>query len=156
MFCSDAPKAKNLSCKFIDEAISSGYFLKYIKDTGTFDATLMRDALFQLKHLIEKMQKMSDSVQQILVQFENKYIDARKTENNITLPNDELYIPLVLADRQQDIVNLSIAIIKGLEGNMINLQNLEINPPAPFIRSAELIKEETPNIDEIKNWLSTF
>jgi hypothetical protein len=78
-----------------------------------------------------------------------------KTEEEVAIPNQDLVFPLALADMEKDIVLLSIALLRALDGDDRLLPSVELNPPTPLFAEAERIREETPTLEEIREWIKT-
>ncbi len=142
-----------LSTQFVNQAVASGQFLQYDKDTGNYTPTLLSERLFQLKQRISHLQVMSKESNQLLVEFVMKYKDVAKTEQEVTVPNEDLLIPLAIANMQEDIFTLSIAILEALSGNLALLGLEKLNLPSPFIPEAEKIEQETATIADITSWI---
>ena len=146
------------STKFIDQALISGEFLEYDSDLNTYRSGLVNNALFKLKENIERLRYMEQTSKDILMKFVDKYKDNLKYEGELSVNNSvnntDLMIPMALMGCQQNIVMLSIALVKALDGNMDILSNLTLNPVSPLSEEAERLKKETATVDEVIEWIN--
>lgn len=147
-------RGNGLSTRFIDQALITGEFLEYDFDLNRYRSGPINNALFDLREIIERLRFIQQSWRGIQLEFVHKYNDESKTQRDVSVSNSDLFMPFVLADRQQDIVTLSAALIKALDGDMNKLSNLRLNPPSPFREIAQEIKNETATTDELTRWLN--
>lgn len=143
-----------LSMQFINQALSSGQFLNYNKDNSSYEPSLISEKLFQLSEYIETVKIMTKGSTQLFTDLYNKYIDQANSQATVSIPNVYLLAPLSLADRQQDVVNLSVGIYKALEGDFSFLETVKLNNPSPLPLDVEKLKEEAVTLDDIVSWLS--
>jgi hypothetical protein len=150
--------ASRLSMQFIDQALSSGTFLEYDFQTSNFKSTPIHDALFQLKENIGMLRGFSEgTLNDEQLKFIAKYSHAsnRKafTDESVTVKNEELLMPLVCHDCEQNIAMLCIAIFKAIDGDAQPLINLKLNALNPSQEEVEKVKEERTTIEDIVAWL---
>ncbi|MBC8492792.1 MAG: DUF4062 domain-containing protein [Chloroflexi bacterium] len=147
-------KGYGLSTRFIDHALISGEFLEYDPDLHTYRSSQINNALFELRENIDRLRFMGSSSRDAFMNFAEKYKHLLKIEGDVPVSNSDLLVPLALADCQQNIVDLTVALIKALDGNAKMLSELHLNPTSPLLTEAERIKNETPNLDEIIKWVN--
>jgi hypothetical protein len=148
-----AGMGKNLSDNFIEQSLESGEFLVYDKRSGEIISGLFNDRLFQLREQIRGLISSADGSQNQIIDFIAKYSKIAKGEGNISVPNLMLVFPLALADREHNVINLSIGLLKALEGDESMLETIQLIPSSPFNEQAKEIQSENPNLNEIEKWI---
>jgi hypothetical protein len=143
-----------LSSRFIDEALSSGHFLEYDNNKNAYKPSILSERLFQLRDKIEHVQTMIKGSGQITNYLLAKYSSLADLEKDISIPNQDIIIPMSISNCQEDIVNLSIGIYKALEGNESFLDTIQLNPLSPLPLDTEKLKNELVTREEIIEWLS--
>ncbi|HEX2907013.1 MAG TPA: hypothetical protein VHO69_09150, partial [Phototrophicaceae bacterium] len=129
-------------------------FLEYDFEIGVYKATIIHNALFQLREYVERLQYSVEIYSDEWISFIKKYKKYLHQENtNVTIKNMDLLVPLAVADKEQNVANLSVAIVKALNGDSNMLLNLKLKPPSPFVREAEGIQKETVTVEEIESWI---
>lgn len=146
-------RSKNISTQFIDQALRSGEFLEYQRESASYVSGLLNERLFELRNRIEVFRLLIESFREPLNQLFSQYRDVAKQEDDVVIPNQDLIFPLALADIEEDILRLSIALIRALDGDERFLSLIELNPPNPLMPEAERIRGETPSRDEVEAWV---
>jgi len=143
-----------LSTCFINQALISGEFLDYYPDLNTYQSGPINKALLELRENIDRLRFMQQFSRDELTGFVGKYKGLSKTEENVTVSNKDLLMPLALADCEQNILALTVALVKALDSDMTLLLKLNLNPTSPLLTEAEKIKNETPSLEDIIKWVS--
>lgn len=143
-----------LSTRFIDHALISGEFLEYDSDLNTYRNGPINNALFELRENIDRLRLMCQLSEDILTGFIVKYKPLMKTEDDVSVINEDLLVPLALVDCQQNIVELSVALIRALDGSTEKLIGLTLRPTSPFHTESARMKSETATADEIIRWVN--
>lgn len=143
----------NLSTQFVDQALHTGEFLVFNKQTGQFENGVFNERLFQLSNRINRLHLSIESFRESNIQFIAKYKDEAKGEDDITIPNDDLLFSLAMAGKEEDIVKLTVNLLRALSGNESYLQDIQLNEINPFPDEAERIVNETPTFEEVAEWL---
>jgi len=146
-------RGANMSSRFVDQALETGQFLEYNPDKGEYVSGSLNERLLQLSERIRGLRSSVELFRRTLTEFITKYKDAAKTEADIEVPNEDLLWPLALADLEQDIVHLSIALIRALAGDARWLPVIELNPPTPFAEEAERIAKEAATLNDVERWI---
>jgi hypothetical protein len=143
----------NLSTRFIDQALNTGEFLVFNKQTRQFENGLYNERLFQLRDQISRLRLAIESFHESNIQLITKYKDEVKREGDLMISNEELLFSLSMADKEQDIVKLTVSLFRALSGNESYLQDIQLNSINPFPDEAERIENETPTHEEVVEWL---
>lgn len=142
----------NLSADFIDQAVNSGEFLDFDSDQGVYVDTSFNQNLVLLSRLIrghkELLNRSGDQLTQILA----TYGDLSKSRET-SLPNLQLVFPFGIANSEHNIVAVSVALVKALDGDPQSLANLNLLPTSPFARDAEEINRERISVNEVETWI---
>jgi hypothetical protein len=146
--------AYRLSTRFIDQALISGEFLNYNPELNTYQSGLVNDALFKLRENIDRFRLIHQSLREELIAFTTKYKSLSKTEKDVAVSNKDLLVPLALADCEQNIVALTVALVKAQGGDLTLLSELKLNPTSPFPIEAKKIRSETPDLEDIIKWVN--
>lgn len=97
---------------------------------------------------------MSRDSEESIIAFAAKYMDVAKTSEDVCIPNKDLLIPLAIADEEQNVVMLSVAILKALDGDNAALHTIKLNPTSPLDTEAERMKGETVAIEDVRAWIA--
>jgi hypothetical protein len=79
----------------------------------------------------------------------------KDSEKPVAVPNELIFTLLNAHDRHQDVVTLSKAIVRALDGDNSLLSTINLNPLSPFPRMAEELKRETPSVTDLDQWIKT-
>jgi hypothetical protein len=142
------------STHFINQALLSGEFLEYDVRSSTYRNGPITDALFDLRDHIERLRYRGQEIRDMLVRFGLKYRHLTNSEEVVSIPNSDLLAPLAVADCQQNIIALTVALIKALDGSPQALARVKLNPTSPLASEAEQLKNHTASPDEIAKWVS--
>jgi len=145
----------NLSTRAVDAAISNGLFVQYdaVADEPTPSATQtcleeLRDCISRLRATQEALR---EKVLEFSVQFEN--IDRSGT-GRVSVPNSEVIHIFSGLDLQENVIDLTVAIVKALDGDDAAVRTLKLRPSSPIPGEAEQIAKESPTMDELEAWIA--
>ena len=153
MYIVVAGSGENLSTQFIDQALTSGAFLEYDRSLNVYRSGLINNSLVLLRENIDRLKSTSPMFKSRVDALLEKFRPYMKREDNITVSNNDLLLPLAIANCELNIVNLSVALIKALEGDYTKLENIRLYSSSPFTSEAEKIEKESVSIDEIDKWI---
>jgi hypothetical protein len=141
-----------LTTQFIDQALLSGEFLEYDPSLHLFKDSAASNVLFQLRENVGRLKSQSQFSSDATLSFVGKYEDIAKEEKDVYVNNIDLLAPLGDANTQQNIVTLSAALIRILDGNY-ELGSLKLYPSSPLPSEAERMRAGTATIEEIADWI---
>jgi len=153
MYSLFSSSGSKISTFFIDQAVKSGEFLEYDSHLGEFVSSQFNERLFQLRERIGRFRRNAGIVSEQAPALMSKYWASAQTDRLVSIPNQDLVILLGLADIEADIVNLSIALLRSLDGDDTWLAFLTLNPSTPIEAEAERIAKETPCAADIEEWV---
>lgn len=150
-----------LASQFINQALTSGIFLEYDFSLNSYKFGVLHNALFQLRKEVNRMNDFREGYfKERLNAFLDMYAPANnpsvKSDKSLTVSNQVLVPIFACLDCEHNITQLSVALIKALEGDSNPLLNLKLNPSTPLQDDAEMIKAETPTAEDIEEWLISF
>ena len=148
-------RSSNMSSRFIDQASESGEFLEYDRENGEYISGMFNERILQLGDRIRRFRSTVELVRQPLTQLLAKYSNRPKTEAEILVSNEDLVWPLALADIEEDIVHLSIAVVRALDGDTRWLSTISLNPSTPFVEEAERVEKEAASIEDVEKWIKS-
>jgi len=142
---------------FIEKALESGIFLDFDNSTGEFKQTTISSKLAELKSNIEHLIKTEELCKTYSMKFLAKYDYLRGSNDNdiVTIDNIEILPYIAAYDLQENVLNLSIGIMKSLDGNDEYLTKVKLNSPSPFESENEKMKFEIPVQEEIMDWINS-
>src|SRR6476619_2959582 len=149
MFSLPSAGIERLSTQFVDQALTSGEFLEYDLERQSYQSSAINDALIILRDNVDRLKYVVQSSKEALAAFVATYSDASTAEEDVSVKNQDLLPPLGIAACQQNIVNLSVALLKALDGDNSRLLNLKLNPTSPLASEAEKIGHETPTSEAV-------
>lgn len=155
MYVPIAGPGNKLSSQFIDQALVSGEFLEFDAPCGRYKSGEVSNAFFQLREDIGRLRLLEQSFETPRVDFLRKYGPGIMSESEVSVSNMELTYPFAIYDCEQNIVSLSIALVKLLDGEGEALKNVTINPTSPLVNEAAKIKEEEVTIEDVAAWIKT-
>lgn len=141
------------SSQFIDQALISGEFLEYDRNLNAYRSGLINNSLIQLRENIDRLKSIGQNFGSQRVSLLEKYKAYMKREEDVSVSNVDLIMPLAIVDCELNIVNLSTALVKALDGDYKKLEGLKLYPSSPLATEAEKIEKETVSIDEIIEWI---
>jgi len=143
-----------LSTQFIDRAITSGEFLEYDIALDQYGSGLINDGLVHLRHNIDRLKNEIRSVEKSKVSFLNKVqkLDTSETQP-VTISNLDLVVPFAMYDCHQNVIDLSGALVRALDGDTATLSEVALRPTTPIEEEAEAIQKETILVEEIEGWI---
>ncbi|MDQ1638826.1 MAG: hypothetical protein QOF62_2165 [Pyrinomonadaceae bacterium] len=148
-----AGSGEKLSTQFVDQALTSGEFLEYDRSLNVYKSGVVNNSLVQLRENTDRLRSLSRILNSRVDTLLEKFRPYMKREENISVNNNDLLTPLAVADCELSIVNLSVALIKALDGDYEKLEKVRLYPSTPFAIEAEKIEKEAVSIDEIANWI---
>ncbi len=147
-------KATWLSTRALDQAIASGVFLEFDSSSNTFRSGALENAMHDLRNTIERIQKEEEI-------FENRRPDFIMNtqplgdDSPVDVPNMDLAAPMAIHDHQKDMVFLSRALLKALQGDTTRLEAVQLHPSSPFLPDAQQLEREIPTLKEIEDWAAS-
>jgi len=142
-----------MTCEFINQALYSGKFLDYDFQTNTYKNSLLRDAVFKLKSNIINLQKMEEVFDnKRRMEFIERFKHSPRTDAPILVDNFDLLLPISILNLQENIIKLSMGLLRAFNGKEDYLKKVELNPLSPLMNQSEEKGIECPSNDEIKSW----
>ena len=141
---------KRLNRTMLKEAILSGDFLDYDRQTGKHTVGEVQKALLDLDGQIERLQSIGSDVpfaDHWLVQNE-QYIKARRMER-FTIENEKMVMAFAIYDRIENIIVLSNAIYNFLDGRAGAINRITLHGSSPIEKENELMEAERPSQADI-------
>jgi hypothetical protein len=148
-----------LSTQFIDQALITGEFLEYDFNSNSYKIGLLHQALFSLKQNIVRLRSLGEgTLGDRIGAFLDKYMPRnnpiiKATAKDITIPNEELTIPLAYYDCERNVTELCVGIFKALNDDFSRISDLKLRASSPIEEMAEGIEQETPTIEDVMKWL---
>jgi len=139
-----------MSTRYIGQSIDSGLFLKYNNSNDRYEHTKLSDALWLLQKEIHSFQCMINSPEKEL------FVKYREFEalgsRHVEIKNRDLGLLLAVSDRKYNIVYLSKAILRTINGNPDLLEKFTPKPFSPFKDVEEGLKKERPDEGKVMAW----
>lgn len=153
-------KGERLSTQFVDQALTSGEFLEYDFKTDSYTIGPIHKALFELKENIENLRNFSvgtfdDQIMTIVTKYTPKNNPGINSDKEVTVSNREIIAALACGDRERNVADLSVSLVKAMRGDLSFLSNLALRPSTPDEKMAAEIKNERTSVEEIEQWLKT-
>jgi hypothetical protein len=139
-----------MSTRYISQSIDSGLFLKYEKEHGRYEQTKLSHALWLLGKEIHFLQQLMENPGKDIYK---KYYEMKVHGNQqIQILNKDLGILLSISDRRYNIIHLSKAILRDINGNADILEQFIPKPFSPFKDVEEDRQKECPDEKQIRTW----
>ena len=140
-----------MSTRYISQSIDSGVFLKYNNNNGKYEQTRLSQTLWLLRREIIFLKSiMDDSGTNLAVKAEELRACG---DRHVEIPNKELGTLLSVSDRRYNIVYLSKAIFRAINGNTDLLEKFTPKSFSPFKDIEEELKKERPDEYRVRTWL---
>jgi hypothetical protein len=147
-------KGSWLSTRALDQAIASGAFLEFDSSSNTYKSGVLENAMHDLRNTIERIQKEEEIFENRRPDFiVNRQISGENSP--VDVPNRDLVVPLAIHDHQKDMVSLSRALLKSLQGDTTELQTVQLHPSTPFLPEAQQLEREIPTLKQIEDWAAS-
>ena len=146
---------KKLSVQFIDQALTSGFFLEYNIKSDRYQIGLIHQELINLKQNIVRLKQIENVIKDKALSLHVKFRTFEKSDKPVPIKNSELIDIFAAYDCQSNIISLSIATYKAVEGDAEALKNMELLPSSPLQKEAANIERETPTKIDIINFIKS-
>lgn len=143
----------DLSTQFIDQALVSGSFLEYDFGSNSYESGQLDNALLRLKENINRLKYSAQTTENWRLLFVNKYWPLFGKDGEVSVDNLDLVMAIGMANNEENVVQLSVALVKALGGDLSKLSDLNINSSSPLPESAEQMSKEIPDEIEIADWI---
>lgn len=137
--------------QIVDRALETSYFLNFDHHVNAFVETPVYKALFKLQIEMRSLNR-ADKADVLSVIFKNAPAVRRNEGETIDIETVKLVPFLHLMDRWTNVVLLSKAIHKHLDGEEFVMPSLR--PPSPIADMNEMIEAESPSDDDVFKFLA--
>lgn len=145
---------KKLGVTALQEAITSGEFLEFDKATGLHRVGLLQQAMLDLHGHVERLQATNSSelsAEGIMLLKDERVKMNRNA--SFSVPNQKFVMPFAVHDMIDNVLALSRAFHKALDGDEGPLGTLKLHPSSPLKDESEKIKKERPTNEAVESWL---
>ena len=151
MYLMFAAPVSHLKKQFLDEALTSGEFLSFVKASHTFETSPLQSRMLELKKNMDRLEFLVAGYKEERAKLAQEFLAMPKANDDalVDVKNSKLIIPLSIQDCEQNVVNLSSHIFKFLDGNQNALQQIVLNPSSPIPEMAKELEREKPTKDEV-------
>ncbi|MGY5958045.1 DUF4062 domain-containing protein [Kosakonia sp. BK9b] len=137
--------------QIVDRALETSYFLNFDHHVNGFVETPVYEALFKLQIEMRSLNR-ANKAEVLSVIFDNSPNRRGKTGVTIDIETTSLVPFLHLMDRWTNVVLLSQAIHKHLDGKEFVMPSLR--PPSPIADMNEMIAAESPSDEDVYKFLT--
>ena len=156
MFVIALGKVRNkLTHTALTEAITSGEFLDYDRVAGRHTVGPVQTALLDLNGQIERLWSIASQISFTdawIVQNEPRFKVRR--EDQFTIENEQMLMPFAVYDSIENVITLSRAIYKALDGNNEAIATITIHGTSPVEEENELMDAIQASHDDVARWLN--
>jgi hypothetical protein len=145
--------ANKLSTDALDQSIFSGEFLEFNYQMDSFMSGKLQDALMSLKRNINQLLMNEEMMTEEYRMSFDKYGQECRDDTQYSVDNLYLLPIFAVHDSQVNVVNLSHALYRALEGDFTKFDSLQLYDNSPLHVENEQIQRERPSNSEIKEWL---
>jgi hypothetical protein len=153
MYLICAAPTSNLTSQFLDVALTSGEFLSFVKESHSYEPSLLQNRMLELKKNLDRLQFIAEAFGERRSRLADELFGIPSDESLTSIENEKLSIAFVFQDCELNIVNLLSAILKHLDGDTNALQNVELNSTSPFPETAKQLEQERPHKADVRAWL---
>jgi hypothetical protein len=148
--------SKNISTRLITRCIDEGLFLRYDLSSSTYLSTDHHLALCELLVNANRLREASSSIN--ISMLREKYLEDAKSdgESDIEISGFDFAFVVLASDRVDDIINLSIAMIKYIDGFSPDISKIKRKPTSPIEGMDEQMASENVNFEEMQEYLKIF
>ncbi|MGH7286253.1 MAG: DUF4062 domain-containing protein [Polyangiaceae bacterium] len=143
-----------LSTQFLDEALVSGEFLDFDRASDRYKVGPLQDAMIILRDETARLQK-----EEVALGFEERrwlvenFRHLKDSDDPIEVENHRLVGVMSIHDRHENIVRLSVAILRAFDGDNAFLGSSKLWMGTPFAEEAIQIERETPTAKNVEVWV---
>lgn len=153
MYLICAAPTSNLTTQFLDVALTSGEFLNFVKESHSFEPSLLQNRMLELKRNFDRLQFIAKGFGEQRARLADELFAIPNDEDLNSIENEKLSIAFVFQDCELNIVKLLAAILKHLDGDTNALQNVKLNPTSPFPETAKQLEQDRPLKADVLAWL---
>jgi hypothetical protein len=153
MYLLCAAPTSNLTTQFLNAALTSGEFLNFVKESHSFEPSLLQNRMLELKKNLDRLQFLTKGFSEQRSRLADELFGIPNDESLISIENEKLSVAFVFQDCELNVVKLLSAILKYLDGDTKALQNVQLNPTSPFPETAKQLKQERPVKSDVITWL---
>jgi len=149
-----APSPDALLTSALDDAISSGAFLSYDHDIGTYRPSPLLESLYALRKALHVYRTRFAGMQQYLDHWFELSRQANRGElpGGYSVPGDQFTLVFGLYDAQVELYRLFVGILRWLYGHTGAIE-VESGPISPITGEDEKIRQDRPSREELQGWL---
>jgi hypothetical protein len=145
--------SKNISTRLITRCIDEGLFLEYDFSSSTYSSSEYHLALCELLVNANRLKEASSSIN--LTMLREKYLEDAKSggDTDIDISGFDFAFVVLASDRVDDIINLSTALIKYIDGFSPNIGQIERKPISPIESMDEKMASENVSFEEMQAYV---
>lgn len=143
----------NITLQFVDQALLSGEFLTFDKETDRFSTSGMHEALQLLRENVTRLRTLIDSTSKEAAELAARYKDESRTQRATSIPSRELVGVFAVLDCQQNVINLARAIYAHLVGLTPAVTHPLLNSTSPLATIAADLKRENTTLEDVARWV---
>jgi len=149
-------KSQQLAVQYSHEIIRSGQLLKLDHQENKVYNTLMGGKVLDMIDEVNKLRRIDKALSSQRIPLMKKYrpMAVSMSEELVSIPNEFLYSIRYAHDRHKNIISLSKAIVRAIDGDDSLLKNIKLQPNVPSQKMADEIDRSTPSIPEIEMWIN--
>ena len=140
----------------LDRCLDSGVFMGHDALTGAVERTEMHLILGELRSAIDLYMncKITDEPSQLV----KKYLEKAKQSDQqpVVVDANDFAVVTHVANRIDDVLSLSTAIYKRINGNAVELDHIRRFPLSPYADQDEMLSAERVSMDDIVQYLASM
>lgn len=142
--------------QFIDVALNSGVFLEYNLDLNKYNQSVISNALLILKENIEEhKERIKLYKQKYRMQIHDFFTNIGHPKTTVVIENLLFAQPFGIYDCQENIINLSVGLVKAFSGDSKYLKDLNINPMYTYSNETEKIEDRDLRLKRLRKWIES-
>lgn len=147
---------RRLSTTALTDAITSGVFLEYDRTSGTHNVGPLQRALMELEGQLERLRATNlKDVTDAWARVTSQLQQVKSVKSSIAIENGKVVILFALYDIIYNIIALSKAAYRALEGNGDSLASLKLHPSIYILGENEKLDALKVSQDEAVQWLNS-
>jgi hypothetical protein len=148
---------QNLGTQYAHELAKSGQLQKLDYQSGTIQTTRIGEAILKMLDQVDHLKSIAEIIRPQRNNLIARFDQMPKTDDTVKvkISTQYLYSLGCAYNRHQNIITVSKAIVRAIDGDETLLTTMVLLPIIPSKKFADEIASETPNTAEIEAWVKS-
>ncbi len=143
-----------LSTMFLDQALKSGELLQFNLDKNTLTRGRLLETLTLLRNEITTLRNRNLELESKDFIKLRAYYEGRDRKTDVRVKNLDLLMLFSVYDRIENVINITLSLLKAIQGDMSVLDNMTLNDAIVFPKDIAEESIKDVSLSETEEWLN--